>query len=314
MNKIIGLIWIAFTALAYGMVSVGMTALTVDRNTQSREAYAKQYGVAATTQIYKGSLVCLSATGYLVPAADTAGLSAVVGVADENVLGTTDGVKVCRVVSGRAFRFGATSITVAMHGTTMFVVDDQIMDDAVGSANGIVVGTLLERISATEGWVFIPHGGSAPAVEGGGGLGALQYRDIQFTAAQLIDMKDTNIEVIPAPGAGLAVIPIGIHMFLDHGGTDFVQAAATDQFALLYNGGSEIVEIGLAATFEAFIEASVDAAMSVWWGEATGVGGETPVANTAIDMDNNGATDLTTGDGTMSCRVWFVTVPMAAFA
>ena len=150
-------------------------------------------------------------------------------------------------------------------------------------------------------------------------LAGPQIKDTQFTAAQLNDMKDTNIEVVPAPLTGFAAIPTGIYMFLDHGGTDFVQGAATDQFALLYNGGSQIVEIGLAATFETFIESSADADMWVNFAEssiiATGeLGFVGAVAGTAIDMDNNGATDLTTGDGTMSVRVYYNIVPFKAFS
>ncbi len=138
----------------------------------------------------------------------------------------------------------------------------------------------------------------------------IQSLDIDLTAAQLNDMKDTNVELIPAPATGLAVVPVGIHMFLDHGGTDFVQGAATDQFALKYNGGAEIVEIGLAASFESFIEAAADEAFTVWFGEPVSLGGLTSIAATAVDLDNNGATDLTTGDGVMAVRIFFITVPM----
>ncbi len=149
--------------------------------------------------------------------------------------------------------------------------------------------------------------------------GIEQFQDTQFTAAQVNDMKDTNIEVVAAPVLGFANIPTGIFMFLDHGGTDFIQGAATDQFALLYNGGAQIVEIGLAATFETFIEASADAELFVNFAESAlaavgALGFAGAVAATAIDMDNNGATDMTTGDGTMSVRVYYKTVPMAAFS
>lgn len=305
-------VWFAL-AVALAMLPFA-TALAADRNTQSRQAYEKAYGVAATTQIYKGSMVCLSATGYLVPAADTAGLSAVVGVADENVLGTTDGALDCRVVSGRAFRLAASSITVAMQGDTMYVVDDQTVDDAVGSANGIVAGTLLERVSATDAWVFIPHGGSAPAVEGARAVGGLQYRDVQLTAAQVNALVATNIEMVPAPGAGLAVLPVMVHMFLDHGGTDFVQTNGTDHLALLYSGSTELFEIATEAQLTTFIEASADAALAYEFGNAAAAAGLVPEANAAIDLDNNGAAEYATGDGTLSIRVYYITVPMAAFA
>lgn len=161
--------------------------------------------------------------------------------------------------------------------------------------------------------------GVAPALGGDidPALGqTVYYQDTLLTAAELNDVMDTNIEVVAAPPAGYAAIPLEVMMFLDHGGTDFIQAAATDQFALLYNGGSQIVELGLAATFETFIEASADAHLYINFAEsalsATGaLGFAGPVAATAIDLDNNGATDLTTGDGVMYMRVKFTLVPMS---
>ena len=150
--------------------------------------------------------------------------------------------------------------------------------------------------------------GLAPEVD------VIRHQDTLLTSAQLLALRVTNIEVVKAPSSGYAAVPVGIHMFLDHGGTDYAQAAATDQLALLYNGGSEIVEIGLAASFESFIEASADEAFFVAFAEATATGGETPIAATAIDLDNNGAAEYTTGNGLMSIRVYFKLVPMFRFS
>lgn len=151
------------------------------------------------------------------------------------------------------------------------------------------------------------------------GRGETEFADVQMAAAVVNDLKDTNIEMVPAPGAGLAVIPTAVYMFLDHGGTDFVQNAGTDQLALKYNGSSQIVELGLAATFTTFIHASGDASLFINFAEsalaavgALGFAGAT--ANKAIDLDNNGATDLATGNGTLSFRTYFRTVPLAAFS
>ena len=140
-----------------------MAALTADRNTQSKIGDIAIYPVNALSQIYKGSIVCVDDTGNLVPAADTADFQ-VVGVADENVLGgAADGDTSCRVISGRKFRFPATSITQAMVGDPMFVVDDQTFDDSAGATNDVPIGRLQEFISTTEGWVFIPKGGCRKA-------------------------------------------------------------------------------------------------------------------------------------------------------
>ena len=75
------------------------------------------------------------------------------GVAYENVLGTTQGALNCRVHTEGVFKFAATSITQAMVGRFMYLVDDATMDDT--STNRICVGRLVEFVSTTSGWVDI---------------------------------------------------------------------------------------------------------------------------------------------------------------
>jgi hypothetical protein len=136
-----------------------MTALAADRNTQSKIGGIQIYPVEAGDIIYKGAMVAVDADGYLHPAQDAAAHK-VVGVADEyvsNALGA-DGAVSCRVVSGRSFKFAASSITQAMLGEMMYAVDDQTFDDAIGT-NAVKVGRLVQFVSTTEGWIFIPFGG-----------------------------------------------------------------------------------------------------------------------------------------------------------
>lgn len=184
---------------------------------------------------------------------------------------------------------------------------------------GTTIYTLSEvgqfiKLSAVESGSAIVWRSVAQAGSEEDQLIGLQHQDTALINSEVIDLKDTNIEVVAAPAAGFAAVPVGVHMVNTFLTGAFVQDADTDQFALLYNGGSEIVEIGLAATFESFIEASATESFFVWFGEATGAGGVTPVAATAIDLDNNGATDLATGAGSISIRVYFMVVPTAAFS
>ena len=98
--------------------------------------------------------------------------------------------------------------------------------------------------------------------------------------------------------------------FRQHGlFADFVQVNNTDQLALKYNASNEIGEIGSEAQCTALLEASADAALI----DPLNLAGFVPEANKAIDLDNNGAAEYTTGDGTLSIRVWFIEIPMAAF-
>jgi predicted RecA/RadA family phage recombinase len=138
----------------------------------------------------------------------------------------------------------------------------------------------------------------------------VRYTDTQLSAGELNAVRGANIEVVATPGANLAIFPIAVHIFLDHGGTDFVQVNNSDQLALLYNGSNEIMEIGSEAQCTALLEAGADAALF----DPCDLAGFIPEANKAIDLDNNGAAEYTTGDGTLSIRVYYVTVPMVAFS
>lgn len=133
-----------------------MAALTKDRATPYRDGIELDFPVAANTKIYAGSLVCANSTGYAVPAADTAGLK-FAGVALEQAdnTGAANGALTVRLRRSGAFQFDAASITQAMVGTAMYIVDDHTMDDASGPANDIRIGVLVKYVADTQGWVDI---------------------------------------------------------------------------------------------------------------------------------------------------------------
>lgn len=135
-----------------------MAALTAAKEIASRDPDEYGYPVLTATTIYKGAIVSVDDAGFAVPASDTAA-HRVIGIAKETVLNPgASGVNWVKVVSGRAFLIAAVSITQAMVGDVMFVVDDQTVDDAAGTTNDVPVGRLVEFISTTSGWVFIDKG------------------------------------------------------------------------------------------------------------------------------------------------------------
>jgi hypothetical protein len=133
-----------------------MAALTKDRATSYREGVEIDFPVAATTKIYAGSLVCVNASGYAVPAADTAGLK-FIGVALQQLDNSSgaNGDKSLRIRRTGVFEFDAASITQAMVGDPMYAVDDHTFDDAAGPTNDVKVGVLVKYASATRGWIDI---------------------------------------------------------------------------------------------------------------------------------------------------------------
>lgn len=131
-----------------------MAALTTDRITQKKVPGVKSYPMAAV-KVYAGSIVCKNAAGYAAPAADTASFKCL-GIARETVDNTAGaaGDKQIDVEAPILARLPATSITQAMVGNIMYVVDDQTFDDATGT-NSIKAGILADFISTTEGWIWI---------------------------------------------------------------------------------------------------------------------------------------------------------------
>jgi hypothetical protein len=123
-----------------------MPALTQPYETHEREGLIVAYPVKANARIWKGALVCIDSTGYLVPASDTANLR-FVGVAFESVdnTGGANGAKRCRVVKRGTFIYNRIgSFTQADIGTTARAVTDN--EVAKTSTNNIVVGTVVELL------------------------------------------------------------------------------------------------------------------------------------------------------------------------
>jgi hypothetical protein len=133
-----------------------MAGLTKDRATPYRDGIEIEFPVAANTKIFAGSLVCANASGFAVPASDTAGYK-FLGVALEQMDNSTgaNGAKVVRLRRTGSFLFDAASITQAMVGSPMYVVDDHTFDDASGPLNDIRIGLLVKYVSDTKGWIDI---------------------------------------------------------------------------------------------------------------------------------------------------------------
>jgi hypothetical protein len=153
--------------LMLGGLASAMTVLSADRNTVSKAGENQSYPCAVDI-FYKGAMICINGAGYAVPAADTAGYSTVVGVADENVdnSGGSAGTLNVRVKSGRRFSFVATGTLAQTDvGTTMYVVDDQTFN-ADQQVNAVVAGILTEFTSTTAGYIYIGHPASSGGIGG----------------------------------------------------------------------------------------------------------------------------------------------------
>jgi hypothetical protein len=128
-----------------------MAALTKDRNTVSAwKGRRISLKVKANAVIYKGAMVAVDATGFAVPAADTAGLK-VMGVAQDSVnnTGGADGAVSVDVDKGVFLvnNNGTNAVVQATVGSDCQVADDNTVR-ASGAANNIVAG-VVDFIDAT---------------------------------------------------------------------------------------------------------------------------------------------------------------------
>lgn len=132
-----------------------MTALTENRYTKHRDGLITAHPVKASTKVYKGSLVCVDATGFAVAGADSAG-NTFVGMAIENADNSagSDGTTNVRVQTMGVFSFAkGGSETQADVGSQLFIVDDQTVTSD-STINNIACGT-LEGLDGSDLWVRI---------------------------------------------------------------------------------------------------------------------------------------------------------------
>lgn len=126
-----------------------MAALTSDRKTTYRKGIEIEYKVAAGAKIYAGSIVCVNASGYAAPGADTAGFK-FVGIAGEqadNSSGANGDITV-RVRRKGIFRLTASGMAITDICAAVKVSDDQTV--AKTTTNSVACGTIAEFISATQ--------------------------------------------------------------------------------------------------------------------------------------------------------------------
>lgn len=152
-------------------------------------AFVPDVPVAASTHIYQGHMVCPNSSGLGVPAADTSGYKWVLGVANEerdNSSGAS-GDLLCKVRSG-IHLMNATSVTQAMVGSPMYVVNSTTVDDIAGVTNAIFAGIMVKYVDTTHCYVLM-------------GPAALALNGVTASAAQLNKLGDVTGYAVQAQEA-----------------------------------------------------------------------------------------------------------------
>jgi hypothetical protein len=143
-------------------------ALDANKDRARKEGRMEQYPVEDDVHIFKGALVALNVAGFLEPATDAAG-KVFAGVAheecDNTLEGHSQGGKSVRVLRDGAYKVDASSVTQAMVGRQVFVVDDATVDET--TSHSLLAGILVEFVDTDLCWVDIGPG-VAVGVDSGG--------------------------------------------------------------------------------------------------------------------------------------------------
>lgn len=128
-----------------------MANLTASRHDQRQEGILVDITLAASTKVFAGSNVNVNSSGLAKKASDTAG-EVFAGVAVEtkdSTLANAD-QKWVRVYKEGVFSMNCASATQAWVGQKVHSVDDNLVALAATTTNDVVVGTVVQFVSATE--------------------------------------------------------------------------------------------------------------------------------------------------------------------
>ena len=133
-----------------------MAALTEARATASKAVDRKfTLPVAASATIYAGGMVNINSSGYAVAATDSAtDTRPAFGLALETVDNSSgsNGDKTVSLQEG-IYLLGNDGLAQANVGGNALIKDDQTVGAA--NVNGLIAGTVIEYVSASEVWVLI---------------------------------------------------------------------------------------------------------------------------------------------------------------
>lgn len=129
-------------------------ALSTARETRERAGDLYVVGVAASTTIHQGALVCLNASGYAVPGATATTLTAL-GRAEGNAVGGSVAGDVRVNVKRGCFLFKNKSddlVTIADIGKDCYVVDDETVAKTSGTNTRSKAG-IVHDVDSIGVWV-----------------------------------------------------------------------------------------------------------------------------------------------------------------
>jgi hypothetical protein len=121
---------------------------------------------------------------------------------------------------------------------------------------------------------------------------------VSLSAAQLIAMNGAPVSIIPAPGAGKAIIVRQVVFEMIAGATPFTGGGV---ITLVYHGGAVAVHAG---SVPAAVVTGAAGTTATELGQAVAANGTTVAANTGVDITNATAA-FAAGNGTAKVHIWY---------
>ncbi len=190
------------------MTAAAEDRLTDEKGTSPIARFLPPMPVAASTEIFQGTMVALNLSGYVVPVSADPTLR-VLGRAEEYVDNSTGaaGAKTCRVKRG-IFGFANSSSTLAVTdahiGRTCYAIDDQ----TVAIRNAIGANPVAGRVYDVDadGQVFVEIGAGDDQPTGAVDLFLVAGADLSTTGQNRFVALDSSGNVVLAATAGQVAI------------------------------------------------------------------------------------------------------------
>jgi hypothetical protein len=136
--------------------------------------------------------------------------------------------------------------------------------------------------------------------------GGVCYRDVTISSAELLALNATPKELVPAPGAGFALVLDSVVAY-KAAGTAYAGIAAGEDISIRYTDGSgtELAEIEATGFLD---QATAQTRFAYPFRAASGISSVTPTANAAL-VAHMLTGEITTGDSALKLRVFYRILP-----
>ena len=247
-----------------------------------------------------GAIASITGGGSGAGATGNGGISKVVGGASLSTNGSGGAAQITGGVSTGTGTGGAITIasgaSVGAGGTAGSLTMDA-GDEAGGTRGTITIGGTeagAMTIGRTGQTVTFP--GTASFTVSPAGEGIALYKEVSITNAQMLDLADTAVELIAAPGAGKVIEIQSVVFLFDY--TAAYVAGAADDLDVCYTSESNVILTGEATGFvDAVADDLLFTARVANYAPAKSV-----AENAAIVLANDGA-DFTGGNAANAVRV-----------